>query len=151
MGFFDLVFEEKWKFEEQDTSLNAEEAFAAIAIAVSAVDDSIDDVEIDNIVTYLRRMRLFREYETQHFVALFERLLRLLHQEGPEQLAELAQEALPETLRPTAFALSLDVALADGVITDEEKKMIQHLRITLNIDEELALKIADVMLIKNRG
>ncbi|TNE47456.1 MAG: Tellurite resistance protein TerB [Deltaproteobacteria bacterium] len=151
MGFFDHVFDETWKLEEQDTSLNAEEAFAAVAIAMSAVDGNIDDVEIDNLVTYLRRMRLFRDYETQHFVALFERLLRLLHQEGPEQLAVLAEEALPESLRATAFALSLDVALADGVITEEEKKMIQHLRVALNIEEELALKIADVMLIKNRG
>ena len=149
MSFFEDVF--AGGAAEEVAALDAAESFAAIALALSAADGSVDDVEIENIVTYLRRMHLFRDYETTDFVDLFDKLARLLVQGGPERLIEAAQDALPSELRPTAFALSLDVSLADGVIQDEERALMAKLRTSLEIPNDLALKITEVMIIKNRG
>jgi len=150
MSFFEDVFSEAAEGDDVEP-LSQAEAFAAIALALSAADGSVDDVEIENIVTYLRRMHLFREFDTPHFVGLFDKIVRLLVKGGPELLIDAARESIPDDLKPTAFALSVDVALADGVIQPVEQKLMSTLRTTLEIPDELALKITEVMMIKNRG
>lgn len=150
MSFFEDVFSDVAEGESVE-ALSAAEAFAAIALALSAADGTVDDVEIENIVTYLRRMHLFRDFDTPQFVALFDKLVRLLVSGGPEQLIEAARDSIPDDLRPTAFALSVDVALADGVIEERERALMATLRTSLGISDELALKITEVMVIKNRG
>jgi hypothetical protein len=54
-------------------------------------------------------------------------------------------------LRATTFALATDLALADGRIGDKEKAFIDELQTVLQIDEATAVKIVEVLLIKNRG
>jgi hypothetical protein len=47
--------------------------------------------------------------------------------------------------------LRTDLALADGRIRDREKAFIDELQAVLQIDEATAVKIVEVLLIKNRG
>jgi hypothetical protein len=54
-------------------------------------------------------------------------------------------------LRATTFALAADLALADGRIGDREKMFIDELQTVLQVDEATAVKIIEVLLIKNRG
>ncbi|MFO0552039.1 MAG: tellurite resistance TerB family protein [Polyangiaceae bacterium] len=150
MGQLDEVFNQGAAGAEPEP-LDEHESFAAIALALAAADGSVDDIEVENLVTYLRRMHFFKDFETAHFVRLFERLFRHLNANGSKGLIAAARHKLPDSLRETAFALALDVALADGVIDNAEKELMADLREVLAISDELALKITDVMIIKNRG
>ncbi|HEY7386775.1 MAG TPA: hypothetical protein VH743_24195, partial [Beijerinckiaceae bacterium] len=60
-------------------------------------------------------------------------------------------KAIPSDLRTTTFALATDLALAAGRIGDKEKAFIDELQTVLQIDEATAVKIVEVLLIKNRG
>ena len=63
MSFFEDVFGSDGDAGDE-TPLKEPEAFAAIALALSAADGEVEDVELENIVTYLRRMHMFRDFET---------------------------------------------------------------------------------------
>lgn len=53
-------------------------------------------------------------------------------------------------MKLTAFACSVDIALADGVLEEKEKDVINQLAEKLNIPENVAVPIIEVMLIKNK-
>lgn len=60
-------------------------------------------------------------------------------------------EGLSEELKLTAFACAVDIALADGVLEEEEKAIINQLADALSIPEQTAISIIEVMIIKNKA
>lgn len=91
----------------------------------------------------LSRMHLFDGWTDEQYQHMFEKLDDMLKNQG--------MTALPIKLRPTAFALSVDVVLADGMVMDEEKDFLYTLQQLLEIENSLAQKILEVIIIKNRG
>jgi hypothetical protein len=49
------------------------------------------------------------------------------------------------------LAVATDLVLADGCIRGREKAFVDQLQAALEVDETTALKIVEVLLIKNRG
>ena len=147
MGLFDKISSER----QQSQALGPAEAFAAIALLAVAADGYAADSEVQSIMTSLSRMHLFRSYPGDVMKKMFDRLLSVLQRQGPDTLLASALESLPHELRETAFAVTTDIALADGEVTEEEEDFLNQLYGVLEISEETALKIIDVMLIKNRG
>ncbi len=47
--------------------------------------------------------------------------------------------ALPETLYQTAFVVSVDLVLADGIVRDEEEECLYRLQHALNMDSSVGL------------
>jgi tellurite resistance protein len=82
---------------------------------------------------------------------MFDRLLSLLQRQGADNLLAAALASLPHELQETAFAVTTDIVLSDGEVTQEEEDFLNQLYRALELSEETALKIIDVMLIKNRG
>jgi hypothetical protein len=78
-------------------------------------------------------------------------MLAVLTERGLRATLTAAAAALPANLRPTAFAQATDLALADARIGRREEAFIDALREALGISDALALRIVDVLLIKNRG
>ena len=66
-------------------------------------------------------------------------------------LVEKCVPALPDELRETAFAHACDLVLADGVVEDEERALVEKLQKKLEIPGDQAMDIVRVMVIKNRG
>ena len=60
-------------------------------------------------------------------------------------------DAIPPDLRATTFALAVDLTLADGRLGSSETAFIDQLQTALQIEGELARRIFDVLLIKNRA
>ena len=54
-------------------------------------------------------------------------------------------------LKETAFAIAVDIALADGYLDPSEQECLEDLFLGLEVSEELATKIIEVIMIKNRG
>ncbi|MCU0543823.1 MAG: tellurite resistance TerB family protein [Oscillatoriaceae cyanobacterium Prado104] len=148
MGLFDKVSQTR---KQADVTLGPAEAFAAIALIAVAADGYITDSESQAISMTLSRMQLFRSYPNDVMRKMLERLLNILQKQGVEVLFNAALATLPDELKETAFAVTTDIALADGEVSEEEEQLLNDLYGALGITEEMALKIIDVMLIKNKG
>lgn len=127
------------------------EAFAAITISAVASDGYFSDEEISALNTTLCRMHLFRSYSSDVMRRLFDKLLSILQRQGATELLKAAIVSLPFELHETAFAVTTDLILSDGEVTEEEESLLNALYKALNIPESTAVKIIDVMMIKNKG
>lgn len=147
MGLFDKIFQSA----PEETKLTQQEAFAGIAIAMAGADGSIGASEWDGIVNYIRRLRIYDNFSGPAFDKLFDKLFKILKKDGPGALVKASADALSDDLKLTAFACAVDISLADGVLEDEEKDIINQLAATLNIPERTAISIIEVMIIKNKA
>lgn len=147
MGLFDKIF----KQVPEEDKLTKQEAFAGIALAMAGADGSISQSEWDGIVNYIRRLRLYDNFSGPAFDKMFDKLFRILKNQGASALVSASVVGLPEDMKLTAFACAVDIALADGVLEDEEKDIINQLADTLNIPEETAVSIIEVLIIKNKA
>lgn len=147
MGLFDKIF----KDAPEETKLTQQEAFAGIALAMAGADGSISSSEWDGIVNYIRRLRIYDNFSGPAFDKLFDKLFKILKKDGPSVLVTASAEGLSEEMRLTAFACAVDIALADGVLEEEEKDIINQLAETLQIPEQTAISIIEVMMIKNKA
>ena len=147
MGLFDKIFQQ---VPEED-KLTKQEAFAGIALAMAGADGSIAQSEWDGIVNYIRRLRLYDNFSGPAFDKMFDKLFRILKNQGASSLVSSSIKGLPEDLKLTAFACAVDIALADGVLEDEEKDIINQLAKTLEIPEQTAVSIIEVLIIKNKA
>lgn len=148
MGLFDKISNAR---QQRETTLGPAEAFAAIALIGLAADGYAADTEVQSLLTALSRMQLFRSYPEDVMRKMFDRLLTILQRQGADTLLGAALASLPHELQETAFAVTTDIVLADGEVTEEEEDFLEQLYRALEISEETAVKIIDVMLIKNRG
>lgn len=148
MGLFDRVAGMRKQTQE---SLSPAEAFAAITLLAVAADGYLADAEGQVLSSTLSRMQLFRSYPGDVMRRMFDRLLSILQRQGSNVLFNLAVDTLPHDLYETAFAVTTDIVLADAEVTSEEEKLLTDLCEALNINEQTAVKIIDVMLIKNKG
>jgi uncharacterized tellurite resistance protein B-like protein len=148
MSLFDKLSSAR---QQTETTLGPAEAFAAVALIAVAADGYAADTEERVLMTTLSRMQLFRSYPGDVLEKMIDRLLSVLQRQGAETLLAAALNSLPHDLNDTAFAVTADIVLADGEVTEEEEEFLNHLHYVLGIPEETAIKIIDVMLIKNRG
>ena len=126
MGLFDKIF----KAVPEEDKLSKQESFAGIALAMAGADGSIAQSEWDGICAYLRRLRLYDNFSGPAFDKMFDKLFRILKNQGASALVACSVEGLPEDMKLTAFACAVDIALADGVVEDEEKEIINQRRVT---------------------
>lgn len=148
MGLFDKV---KGSKEAEHVKLNKEEAFAAVSLAAIAADGEITPDEARGLVTSLLRMKLFSNYNDKNMAAMFNKLTGILKREGVEALVTSSKEVLQADLRETAFTVAADLTLADGVLAKGEKDILTKIQEFLEVPEDKAVTIIEVMLIKNRG
>jgi hypothetical protein len=132
-------------------TFNPAEAIACIALVAIAADGYLSDQEGQDMTITLSRMELFKDHPAEMIHGLFDRLLQLLKQEGPETMIRQAKAALPDDLRETAFAIATDLVLSDKTVTPQEQAFLEDLYRILEIPGDTALKIVQVMNIKNRG
>ena len=110
----------------EEDKLSKQESFASIALAMAGADGSIAQSEWDGICSYLRRLRLYDNFSGPAFDKMFDKLFRILKNQGASALVACSVEGLPEDMKLTAFACAVDIALADGVVEDEEKEIINR-------------------------
>lgn len=147
MGLFDKVFNSE---VNEETKLSQQESFAAIALAIAGADCNVSQAEWDGIVTYIRRLSIYDNFSGPAFDKLFDKLFTKLKKEGPAALVHAAKDGIGEDLKLTAFACAVDIALADGVLEEEEKEVIGQLAEALEVPDNLAISIIEVMMIKNK-
>ena len=133
------------------SSLNEAESFAGIIIAAVASDQTLSEEELKFMPVLFSRMRLFRDWSTAQYDELFNKLFQVLKHQGFAAFLNICISSLPKKLRQTAFAVAVDIVLADSTVNREEKDFLYELQKKLGLDTRLATKIIEVISIKNRG
>ena len=145
MGLFDKVL------GSSTDKLTEAEGVAGIALAAIASDGMITEEEAQGLGTTLSRMKLYGGMSNRDINKLFEKLIKVARAEGAEKLVELSAAAVRPELKQTAFAVAADLLMADGHVAPEEKKFLEKIQKNLGVNDDVALKIVEVMAIKNRG
>lgn len=135
----------------QPVVLDPQTAFAAIAVAASGANGTICSEEIQSIIGYMLRMRLFADCDDGHLDRMLGELLDCLERDGPEAMVRRACARIPADLRDTAFACAVDIVFSDGALDDAETALLKTLQGELGVDDAMASSIFEVMSIKNRG
>jgi len=119
----------------EDAPLTAQDALVALMIAVSASDEDIRTSELVKMTNSINHLPIFAGYDTERMPRTSKMVFDLLEQEdGLEALFGLIRDALPERLFETAYALSCEVAAADGRIDGTEARMLEEVREELQLD-----------------
>ena len=118
-----------------ETPMTAQDALASLMIAVSAADEDIRTSELIKINNAINNLPIFSDYDAERLPRVSKMVFDLLEQEeGLEALFGLIRDTLPERLYETAYALSCDVAAADGAIAGAEARMLEEIRYELELD-----------------
>ena len=68
---------------------------------------------------------------------------------GSAALIDAAAAAITEKTRLPLFVNCVDLVLADGQVTKEEEDILDYLKGIFNVDDDLAGKVTEVLLLKN--
>lgn len=142
MGLFD-------KFKSNVEINDEKEAFFATVFACMAVDGEISQEEQVELMGILSKKQIFRNTNIRSMV---EKTVKLFQQVGGSMpLIEIAAPKISDNLKLTLFATCADLVLADGVVNQAEKNLMESLQKLLSVDAANAEKVIEVIIIKNKG
>lgn len=147
MGLFDKVMGFGKGAPE---TLDSKESVLGVLLATIGADGDIAPEELDSLSAVANRMGMFNTMSQQQFSTALRKVLGLLKKKGAEELMGMSTGQVPEAYRETCFALCIDIVLADGNLDPAEEAMMTGLQKALGISDDLARKVLEVMLIKNK-
>ncbi|HNW56381.1 MAG TPA: tellurite resistance TerB family protein [Bacteroidales bacterium] len=124
------------------------EAFLAIIYAAIAADGVVEQEEMNALAVTLANKSIFKGIDLN---GTFKRINKI-HKESGSVLGiiEASASKISNEYKNTVFAVATDFLLSDGNVSAEEEKMLYDLKAALNIPDELAKNIVDVIVIKNK-
>jgi len=100
------------------------------------------DAELETMGDTIGHLPIFKDYDRSLLAKTAAACAELLDDEdGLQKALDLIKAALPEKLRETAYGLACDVAASDERASQEELRMLELIRNTLNIDRLAAAAI----------
>jgi|SRR4051812_28085952 len=121
------------------TTLNPQSALIYVMVVISASDGRMSDAELHAIGDIVRSIRAFEGFDENKIITVSKECAAILQErEGLTAVLGLAKEALSPHLRETAYALALEIALAEAPVLPEENRVLQLLRTEFEIDRLVA-------------
>jgi tellurite resistance protein len=132
------------------TTLNPHSALIYVMVVVSAADASMSDAELHLIGDIVRTLPVFKGFPEEKLIGVSRECAAILQErEGLDAVLGLVKEALPKNLRETAYALGLEIALAEAPVYAEENRVLQRLRTTLDIDRLTAAALEKAAIVRH--
>lgn len=98
-------------------------------VVMAAADRDMTDAELKTIGEMVQFLPVFKDYDLSRLTQAAEDVAGLLEgEDGLDELLDIVEEALPEKLHETAYALACDVAAADLKISQEELRLLEMMR-----------------------
>jgi tellurite resistance protein len=111
-------------------------------VLVSASDREMTDRELRQMGEIIRALPIFEDFAAPKLPAVTAACADILNEpDGLEKTLATIDQALPQKLRETAYALACDVAAADGQVQEEEALMLEMIRHRLDIERLAAAAI----------
>lgn len=143
MGIFDKLLSKN----ESYCPRSEHEAWVAILYTCISIDGEVSDVEND---AFLRLLLFKNKFAGIEVVPLYKSAMVAKKTFGGRHIIDTSALLIKEEDRQTVLALAAELVLADGIVTQKEKELLEYVATKLGIDEQLAAKIFEVILIKNR-
>ncbi len=122
--------------------VSTEAALIYTMVIVSASDNDMTDSEMAAIGDVVQQLPVFEEYEPTLLPETARSCADILSEEdGMATVLGIIAESIPTNLRETAYALAVEVAAADGSVSQEELRLLELIRHGLNIDRLIAAAI----------
>ena len=116
-------------------AFSSQDALVAVMVGVSASDANPTARELMSIQRMIDTLPVFVGYDRDRLQVVGRTVFDLFTEEdGLDALFGLVRDALPPTLRETAYALACDVVTADGRHSQVELRMLEEVREELKID-----------------
>lgn len=122
-------------------SLTPDEAIIYLMVMVSASDRDMVDPELSRIGAIVRTLPGFRGFDQARTLDVARACQQALQKEEFETVLTRAALAIPPEAHDTAYALAVDIALADLHVEPEELRMLQIMREHLKVDRETVAAI----------
>ena len=123
-------------------ALSPQDALVAVMVAISASDQNMTDEELVSITGIINVLPVFNNYDRDHIATVSNMVGDLFEEEdGLDALIGLIEQALPDHLRETAYALACDVAAADKRVNIYELRLLELLRDELRVGRLAAAAI----------
>lgn len=128
-----------------------QEALVYLMVIMSASDRDMSDEELARIGAIVRTLPVFRGFPQARTLAVAQDCQRLLQEDaGLEGLLTVIAEALPAPVRETAYALAVDVAMADLAYELEESRMLAIIRQRFGLSRDEVAVIEQAAAIRHR-
>ncbi|MEM1101048.1 MAG: tellurite resistance TerB family protein, partial [Pseudomonadota bacterium] len=117
------------------TPLTPQDCLVATMIATSASDEEVRTSELVTIQMIVNHLPIFGNYDTDRINQIAQLVFDFLQEEdGLDAFFGLVKDNLPERFYDTAYALSCDVAAADGMLGQSELAFLQEVRDQFELD-----------------
>ncbi len=136
--------------ELSDASLSVDEAMVVVMFGAVLSDGLIGVEEAKRLDDVVAASPLKWRRDAAGTRVMGARAARLFARRGTDAVLALCADVIPRPLLATAFALAADLLLVDGQVGPWERSYIDHLQRAFTIDDDVALRIVEVILIKNR-
>jgi tellurite resistance protein len=111
-------------------------------VTMSAVDARVGDRELRRIGQIVQTLPVFAGFDPEQLTRVAQECGEMLQvEDGLEAVLGLIAEALPGRLGETAYALAVEVAVADLHIWREEIRFLARLRDALGLDKLITAAI----------
>ncbi len=147
MGYLDKVYHTKSTLVPYSPK-NEQEAWIAIMHSCIAVDDDVADEELELLTDTLVCKTLFNGHDIKDY---YKTVLLKQAELGSKHLIDNSVDKIAPENRPTLFALTMDLVLADGILAEKEIEIIAYLSSALDLDANQANRIVEVIMVLNKG
>lgn len=129
--------------------LTLDEALIALFLAAMNANDHVAPDEAARAHHLIWSTRRFRDRAGEIVGRLIERMRRLVEASDPPTVINRAARSIPARLRPSAFAVVVDLLLADGTLERRERHFLQQLGAELKLAPDVVDRIVKVVALKN--
>jgi len=135
---------------QRNGRLTLDEALVALFIGAMNANGHVAADEAARAHHLIWSTRRFRRRSGDIVGKLIEDMRDLAGASDARAVTVRAAKALPTRIRPSAFAVVTDLLLADGTLQRSERRFLRELGSQLQMDQDTARRIVDVIVLKNQ-
>ena len=121
---------------------NKHTALIYTMVLVSASDRKMTDNELRLIGDFVQRLPVFEDYDATQLPATAAECAEVLAgKDGLEAALDSIVGNLPDSLRETAYALAVEIAITDLKVNPEELRLLQLVRERIGVDRLAAAAV----------
>ncbi|MSP82984.1 MAG: hypothetical protein EXQ94_08635 [Alphaproteobacteria bacterium] len=107
------------------TTVDHHSALIYTMVLISASDREMRDAELRRIGDIVRRLPVFNDFDENDLPDVARQCAAMLSgKDGLAMVLTVIEQALPKSLRETAYALAWEIAIVDTPVGREEKRLI---------------------------
>lgn len=129
---------------------NEKEAFLAVMYACMSADNYISEQELKEMTYILSRKKMYAGVDIMEIYTKVQSVYQFIGYNS-FKLIEMAALSISPDLRLTLYTHAMEIFLSDKNFHANEKQLSSYLQKMLDIDEQAAVMIQEVINIKNRG